>query len=369
MNNLPPPEFFNTDASKIVDELVNDYEQLTGFKLAPAQAERLLINAIAYRFHIKDIQSNEAAKQNLLAYSRYPMIDYLGELVGVERLPANKATNTFAFNLVTGHPGIIIPSGVRIQSIDGKVVFVTLEDVTVQPSQSTAYIKAECTTEGKPGNGYAIGEVSIILDPQAYVYSASNSTITAGGADAETDDGIRERIRLAPSSFSSAGPDDAYIFHAKSANPSIIDVGITSPLPGQVNIYPLVMGGEATSIEIIDAVYAKLNNKKVRPLNDTVVVQSPGLVNYEIKVNLTLLTGADTALIKKTVTTNLLTYSAIRKSKLGVDAVKSQISAKAAIDGVYNVEVASPENDVIVDFDKVAFCTNVLVNVIGFSDE
>jgi phage-related baseplate assembly protein len=369
MTTLPAPEFFDTDPNTIVDALVSDYETLTGIKLAPGQAERLLINAIAYRFHVKDIQSNEAAKQNLLAYARYPMLDYLGELVGVERLPAEKATCTIQFNMVAGHPALVIPSGVRIQTIDGKVVFVTLVDVAVLSTDSSVLVQAQCTTEGNTGNKYPAGEVSIILDPQAYVYSALNTGTTGGAADQETDDGLRERIRLAPSSFSSAGPDDAYIFHAKSANPSIIDVGIISPVPGQVNVYPLTAGGGVTSEEVINEVYAKLNNKKVRPLTDTVIVQSPGVQNYSIVVDLTLLTGTDVTIAVTAVTTNLKAYAEERKLRLGVDAVRSQIVAKSALASVYNVSVVSPSEDIEVDFDQVAFCTGITVNVTGFRDE
>lgn len=366
---LDEPIFIESDPAVIITEMVAYYEDAVGFKLSPGQAEMLLIQAFAYREQLLRVQANEAAKQNLLAFARYPMIDYLGELVGVSRLPASKASASIQFNLVTGHPALVIPAGIRIQSIDGKVVFVTLTDKTVLVSDTTVSVLAECTTEGAAGNLYEVGEISIILDPQAYVSSASNLSVTAGGADAENDDGIRERIRLAPSSFSCAGPDDAYVYFAKSAHPLIIDVGIMSPIPGQVNVYPLLENAETPSIEILNAVDAKLNPRKVRPLNDTVVVAAPTKNEYTIEVNVTLLTGAIESAVEQQILKNLTIYADDRKKKLGRDAVLTQIIAKTNIDEVYEVELLHPTIDITTDFSQVAFCTAISVNIIGYSDE
>jgi phage-related baseplate assembly protein len=268
MASLPEPIFFDTDEEVILSEMIADYELLTGKKLSPAQSERLLINGFAYREKMTRIAGNEAAKQCLLTFAVYPMLDYLGELVGVERLPASKAETIIEFRFVDEHTSLLLPEGIRLQSIDGNVVFTTLEAVNVLSTENTKQVLAECTKEGVAGNNYKVGDISIILDPQAYVSSVSNIGITNGGADQESDDALRERIRIAPASFSTAGPEDAYIFFAKSAHPSIIDVAVTSPNPGDVNIYPLLAGGVQPSQEIIDAVMAKCNPKKIRPLND-----------------------------------------------------------------------------------------------------
>lgn len=365
MADLPLPVFFDTDATAIVADMTAYYEQLTGKQLSPAQAETLLINAFAYREQMLRIAGNEAAKQNLLSFAIYPALDYLGELVGVERLPASSAECNIVFSLVAGHPALLIPAGVRIQSTDGKVVFTTLADIAAQISDNTVNITAECTTAGALGNAYNPGDISIFLDPQAFVSTVANSDITAGGADQESDDALRERIRLAPNSFSTAGPIDAYIFFAKSAHPAIIDVQITSPNPGDVNIYPLLTGGVAPSQEIIDAVLAKCNPEDVRPLNDNVTVHAPTAVNYAIVVNLTLLTDAIDQSIVTLVTANLTAYANIRQTKLGVDVVIDQIKGQCMVDQVYSAAVASPSGDLVINDDQFANCTGITVNVIG----
>lgn len=366
---LPEPVFFQTDETVILSEMIADYELRTGKKLSPAQAETLLINAFAYREKMTRIAGNEACKQMLLSFAVYPALDYLGELVSVQRLPASKAQCTIRFTMVAGHGDILIPEGIRVQSIDGKSVFVTLTSVQVLTADASVTVTAECVTEGKAGNDYAIGEVAIILDPQAFVETAANTDITNGGADQESDDNLRKRIRLAPSSFSVAGPEDAYIYFAKSAHPAIIDVAVTSPEPGDVVIYPLLEGGVAPSQEIIDAVLAKCNPEKVRPLNDIVSVLAPNNVSYALTVNITLLKGADQAAVVQQITDNLTAYTVKRKTKLGIDVTISQIIAEVMVFNVYNAAVVSPVADLPVALSEFATCTAITVNVTGESDE
>lgn len=368
--NLPEPIFFDTDEGKIIADTIADYEARTGKKLAPAQAERLLINSFAYREKMLRIAGNETAKQLLLSFARYPMLDYLGELLGVERLPESKAECTLEFSFVAGHGDLALPAGLRVQSTDGKVVFTTLASVNVPSAVNTVTVTGECTTEGTIGNNYQVGNIAILLDPQAFVSSVANITITSGGSDQESDDGLRERIRLAPSSFSTAGPDDAYIFFAKSAHPLIIDVAIKSPNPGDVVIYPLLEGGVQPSQEIIDAVLAKCNPDKVRPLNDNVSVDAPENVDYSISVNLTLLKDAVQQSVIDQVTASLTEYASKRQTRLGIDVMVNQIKGKAMIpDQVYDLTVVQPSGNVVIDKNQYANCTGITVNVSGYHDE
>ncbi|MCO5238876.1 MAG: baseplate J/gp47 family protein [Chitinophagaceae bacterium] len=366
---LTKPQFIDIDADAIISEMVADYEAATGKKLAPAQVERLLINAFAYREYILRTAINETALQNMVEFASFPALDYLGDLVGVKRLPASQSKTTIRFNLVDGHTGIVLPAGVRVQSVDGKAVFQTTESKVVITGTASVDVVCECTEAGVIGNGYAIGDISIMLDPQAYVSDCANTTVSSAGADDESDDALRERIKLAPASFSCAGPKGAYIYWAKSAHASIIDVAVTSPEPGDVYIYPLLEGGITPSIEIIDAVKAACNSEKRRPLSDTVYVESPTKIEYDIEVNLTLLNDAVEDSVISRVTANLEAYAAARKKKMGIDVVINQIINKSNIDGVYKATVVSPEADIEVDEDEFADCGTITVNVIGTSDE
>jgi len=55
----------------------------------------------------------------------------------------------------------------------------------------------------------------------------------------ESDENFRRRITLAPESFSVAGPECAYIYHALGAHADVLDTSVSSPAPGQIQVYIL----------------------------------------------------------------------------------------------------------------------------------
>lgn len=86
ISKLPPPQFLELDVDVITADIIAEYERLSGKPLYPAQADRLMVDVIAYREILVRNEVNEAAKQNLLAFARGVMLDYLGDFFGVVRL-------------------------------------------------------------------------------------------------------------------------------------------------------------------------------------------------------------------------------------------------------------------------------------------
>ena len=89
-------------------------------------------------------------------------------------------------------------------------------------------VPAACTVTGEVGNRLAVGELSKLVDLIPYMASVSNITVTAGGAEVESDDHLAERVYLFPGSYSTAGPEANYKYHAKKFN---VNVGPGSPWP------------------------------------------------------------------------------------------------------------------------------------------
>jgi phage-related baseplate assembly protein len=366
--NLPKPVFLSEDSAEIVREMVAAYETETGRTVQPADIERLIINAVAYREQLLRTAINDAARQNLVAYARFPMLDYLGQLVGVTRLAAAPALTTIRFILISGHTGVTIPIGLRVASSDGKVIFATLESVDVAPGTTTVDIECEAQAVGTGGNGFAAASITTILDPQAWLVSASNQTETAGGSSEETDDALRARIMLAPASFSNAGSKGAYEYWARTASPSIIDVAVINPNPGDVDIYPLVAGGIETPAPVLALVEAACNDERIRPLTDLVTVISPTKVNYTITVNVILITGTVEADAVELIEEALQDLADTKLLRMGRDITPAEIIRAAMIDGVYSVSVAAPASIVEIDPTEFGFCTAITVNVTGTND-
>lgn len=367
---LPIPEFINRDPETIIAETKAYYENLVGKTLEPAQIEQLVLNSFNYREILVRNQAQDAAKQNLLAFARFPVIDYLGEFLGVVRLPAQAAFSTLLLTLVPGHGDIVIPSGTRFQTVDGRAVFQLIQDYAVLSADNTVSVTVIAQQVGKLSNDYALDTITVILDPQPYLSEASNTTVSEGGSDEETDDQLRERIRIAPNRFSNAGPIKAYKFWAASASPLIIDVAVPEQpeVPGTVRVYPLVSGLSTTPSEILDAVEAILNADKIRPLSDTVEVLSPTAVNTTIVVGLILYDWAVQADVLPVVQANLEAFRDGRRKLLGQDIIIDQIKAVCMIDGVYKANVTSPATDLVIDEIEFANITAITATVTGTNE-
>lgn len=366
--SLPEPNFIDRDVIAITEEMVAQYELLTGRTLQPAQVERLVIDMIAYRESLTRIAIQEAAKQNLVAYARYPMLDYLGELVGVTRLPAQPARTTVRFTLVGLQTfDVSIPQGTRVKSADGKMTFSIDQAAVVAAGTLTVDVPATALAAGILGNGYINGAIKNIVDQVGLVESASNVTVSLGGIDEEDDDRLRERIKEAPEHFSNAGSVGGYRFFAASVSQEIIDVAVTSPTPGVVNVYLLTKTG-SPSDDLLALVTAALNAEKVRPLTDQVNVLAPTRIPFTIAATVVVYAWADQSIVTATIQANLASYADAMRSKLGRDIVPAQILALVqSVYGVYNVSLTAPTMTVNDPF-AWSDCTGISFAITGTVD-
>ncbi|WJN78706.1 baseplate J/gp47 family protein [Burkholderia anthina] len=380
---LGEPDFIARDPEAITAEIVADYEARTGKTLYPAQVERVLVDIIAYRETLVRVGIQEAAKQNLVAFARAPMIDYLGELVGVTRLPAQPAKTTLRFSIEEALPSnLLIAAGTRVETSDGGVSFATDVDATLVAGQLSIDVAATCETAGSIGNGWQPGQLGSLVDDLGDVdVTVANTKVSADGYEEETDDRLRERIRLAPEAFSTAGSRLAYVFHAKSAHQSIVDVGVIGPEmemrdgrlvsvngvpPGSVQVYPLVDTG-LPSDAILQLVRDNLSDERRRPLTDYVDVRSPTPVDYAIDVRLTLYKDADGDVTVAQARAAAEAYRDDRAAGLGRDIVPRQLSRAVQVQGVYDVDLPGLALRVLTA-NEWARCTGVNVIPIGVAN-
>jgi phage-related baseplate assembly protein len=179
----------------------------------------------------------------------------------------------------------------------------------------------------------------------------------------ELDDDFRYRIQLAPDSFSVAGPETAYKFHALSADATLSDASATSPAPGEVLVSLLSATGNGTATPSqIATVLAALNGKC--PLTDLVTVQSGQIINYAITGQLTLFDGPDATTVLAAAQANADAYVAAAR-KLGRDINRAAILAAICVSGVSNVALPSPAADLPMDKTQAGHCTGITLTVAG----
>lgn len=283
-------DFVEVDSAKLYTSIIGSLMESSNEALYPGDERRIFGEGIVALFVSMFSLFNDKAKQRTLRYARGNVLDAIGERYNVFRADPTGATAIFRFYVSEAQSeNIIIPAGTRITA-DGSVYFAT-QETTVLPAMAVSVdIPAVCTTGGSAYNGYSEGTVSTLVDLIPYISKAENITISGGGDDGEPynevgDDKYRERIRLSPATQSSAGPESAYRYFVLSADPNIIDVAIVCPedQPSVVNLYPLMVGGELPSAEVLQKVLDTLSDD-VRPMTDKVNALSPVAVEYEVEI-------------------------------------------------------------------------------------
>ena len=208
---LPSVSFAPLSAADIEASILTTYEGLTGVSLQPGDPVRLFLEALAYVLSVQNLLLNLAGQQGLLAYAQGAHLDHLGALMGVARIPAQSARLSLRF--VLGEPlgfAVPIPEGTRVATMDGQIAFATVSDSEIAAGELQVDVAALCTTSGAQATGLVPGQVTQLVDPIPYVVSVSNTTTSVEGADIEDDERLRERIRLAPETYTVAGSTGAY---------------------------------------------------------------------------------------------------------------------------------------------------------------
>ena len=226
---------------------------------------------------------------------------------------------------------------------------------------------------------------------------APANPVTGAAAVLESDDDLRRRVLLAPDSWSVAGPEAAYIFHALSAHPEVLDASATSPQPddikalvldvltanaaaaplvaamtaaldaavwpGTVTVAVLARTNPGTApAPVITAVEAVVNADGIRPLTDHVIVQSATVIEFPIVATLKLFAGPDATAIVAAARASLESYLA-SAHRLGREIPLSAITAALHVGGVRKVVINAPLADVECTAQQATFCTGITLTV------
>lgn len=220
----------------------------------------------------------------------------------------------------------------------------------------------------------------------------------------ESDPDYRRRITLAPEGYSVAGPEGAYIFHALSAAPGVLDASATSPdpddikaivyavlaahgasadlvanmrsaldaakWPGDVTVTVLSRDADGTpSQALLDAVAAAVSADNTRPMTDHVTIQGATIIPYKVTAKIYTYAGPDSSVVIAASRKRLDDYRE-ESHRLGRDVTLSGIYAALHSDGVQRVELLEPLGNIVVDRDQAAFCPDSDVTILpGGVDE
>ena len=353
--NLPDVSFIDDmQLEDVQTQMVRDYQdrykEITGKDVVLDRADpmSLILYALSIQVYQALLYVDKTGKQDLLKYSYGAYLDNLAAMKGIAREQAKPSRVMIRFTLSRIRPSTVeIPEGTRVTN--GEVYFQTESHAEIPSGESSVDVAAECMTSGVAGNNLEVGEINILVDPVPYVAKVANTEPTTGGADIEDDDTLKDRIYIAPSKYSVAGPEESYRYWVKTYNSNISDVLIYSDDPVDVVIEFIMNDGELPSESMLLGVQKFLSDEQIRPLTDRVTVKAPETVEYKVNVkyfvNQSDLKKVDT--IKTAVNAAVDDYIQWQRSKIGRDINPSQLIQQMVSAGAKRVEVALPVFQVI----------------------
>lgn len=241
-------------------------------------------------------------------------LDLRCEEHGVYRRPATYSrTDSVWFK---GKAGTIIPKDyiVSTENVEStpSILFRTVSEVVVGVSGEVS-VEVEAIEPGAAGN-VSIGAIKHLTDPIQGITSVENKLAATGGSDIESDSSLLNRFLMTVRSPGTSGNKADYIRWALEV-PGVGGVQV-EPLwngPGTVKVVLLDANKRSPNSEIVGAVQNYISplagaGEGQAPIGADVIVVAAEEVPINIKVQLTLASGADLQEVEAIIEDGLLQY-------------------------------------------------------------
>lgn len=337
---------------QVRDEYLRIYQELTGREgeLADADAKALLIKAFSL-IEYQTMQYIDAkGKAELLKSSTGNSLDALAALFGIIRQDSYRATATERFTLSAARSEVVaIPAGTRVKTQSG-LYFNTLDYAEIPIGDTYIDIIVQAEEAGSASSGILAGVIDTLVDPIPYIASVTNTDTSTGGLDTEDDDNLTERVYLAPSKFSCAGPKDAYEYYVREWRSDVGDVKIVSPSPCVIALYVVLDNGSLLNQTEKASLIAHMSDETIRPLCDTVTCIDPTEVTYNISFTYYIATSEQRSVstIQAAVQQAVTDFQSWQR-KLGRDINPTELIARIREAGAKRVSMTAPTDLAISD--------------------
>lgn len=353
--NVPEISFIENMTLQETEELVRAnymriFKERTGQEatLGDADTKNLIIKSFSLILYQVMQYIDAKGRAELLKTSTGDALDALAALFSITRQDARRATCVVRFTLsgVRAEP-TAIPAGTRVKTLGGKY-FNTVDYAEIAAGELTLDVAVQAEEAGAGSSGIAAGEINTLVDPIPYVASVVSIEDSTGGLDIEDDDSLTERVWLAPSKYSCAGPRDAYDYYAKEWRTDVDDVQIVSPEPCLVHVYVVLNGGVLPTEKERAELAEYLNGDTIRPLTD--IVDCPAAEEIPYDIDLTYWIGSSdqksAGTIQAKVEAAVDEYASWQR-KMGRDINPTELVFRVRSAGAKRVKLTSPADIVI----------------------
>ncbi|BEP32696.1 baseplate assembly protein [Wolbachia endosymbiont of Drosophila pseudotakahashii] len=174
----------------------------------------------------------------------------------------------------------------------------------------------------------------------------------------EDDERFRKIIKAKIIGWSTGGSKEHYRYHALSADSRVKDALVESPIPGKVQVSILSTELSTLQEELLEIVKNQLNREDVRILTDTVEVVSCNMIEIDIHSKISIKRPDIIETVKKKFIEKFGTTK-----RLGWKVTRSWIIANLFMEGVENVELIEPREDIVVKGNESAFLKSLNVEL------
>lgn len=353
---LIPPMCEVKTYEQIKSEMVETYKGVMPF-YEPNESDDVMpvLEAFAYRELMLRTFLNTQVANSFWQTATGEYLDFIAAFFDVFRLIGEKptASATFTINTVLGYD-YVLEAGLELLNNDGSMS-VLISSVTIP----TGSVEASGIIELQLETAQSSAAVSSIMIPRPYLKSVVQTTTFSGGSDTETDDEMRDRIKLSFEDVTTAGSVSSYRAYALKADERIDDVAVLSPIPGVVDV--VLHSLSSVDAAMISRAYTALSADTARPLCDTVQVRAATVTNYTVTAVLTLDPLSDPASTLEAARVRL--NERVQSVLIGQSITASSIIAALSVDGVDDVTLIAPVSTVSVLSDGIAICTTIDISV------
>jgi len=369
MNNLPP-------------EIDKSEAQLPWDFTRPAALEKA---------EFVEFNLNETVKAMFPHWAGGYWLDMHAQAQGLLRRPANRS---FGYLLVVARQGTVIAQGFQFATVSNLTPSILFEafkgitfdtdddDVTSPPGvitqgQVIKMLPVEAVDAGTVGN-VPPDSIKLMVTPDTNVSYISNPDAITGGAPAESDDDLRERVLEAIRyGISYAGRDADYIRWAKEVNgvgSVVVDPEWMGPGTGTVRIFIVDLNGAPANQLILDEVYdyiIKPANRleRLAPINAILTVSAPEPVEISIEADVLIDSGTDINEVTQRYKENLNKYWLAASTEFSAQDIQSGIGNNT-VRYVF-IGAALADTAGVIDYDHVSLLVNgatgnIVINIGSF---
>lgn len=276
---------------------------------------------------------------------------------GLTRYPGTAAVGKVKFQRANaGFGPLFIEIGTRVATADG-LVFETTDPTVLTGLSVVVDVRAQVTgTVGNVAAGAITEVVESLADPTVSVTnsSAPANERLAGGAEPETDEEFRARIRAFLATLR-RGTSAALAFGATVAGVKQATVDDTVYPP---TVYIADAGGSANAT-LRDLVAAELVNWRAAGVQVNVLAAQP--VEQAVSLTLTFEAGVDTSAARDRAIAAVV--AAVNSLRIGQPLYRASLIAAAKVAGVLNVVVTDPVGDVVPTKEQLIRTSAALVTL------